>query len=634
MDKNTIIGLLLIVAVLFGWSYMNQPEETANSQQTSQAEKKQTENAVQNAPLKVATIDSTALFADHKLIADTTMTGEKNGFVTLKNENVTVEISKRGGVISKVMLNNYKSYKDFKDGKENPLLLYTSEQGDGEMNFSFKSASGTINTKDYIFTAVAPTDSTVTMQLMAADSSRLAISYKLLPGDNYMMNMDVKSVGLDKHIAADNKMLGINWYQRLKSHEKGYTFENQYTNITYKLTGDDTEKLSEMSNEQETAEGATDWVAFKGQYFSTVFIAPIKNFENLKVESKMPQSEDDRSYLKDCRAEMQIPFDATGGEATQFQFYFGPNKFSLLKAMDNCQLGDKDLEMEDLVYLGWPLIKWINRFFTIYVFDFLTSLGLPMGIVLLLITILLRFIVYAPTRKSFLSSAKMRVLRPKIDEIAKKYPNKNDAMKKQQETMALYSQYGVSPMGGCLPILIQMPIWIAMFNFVPNAIELRQQSFLWAEDLSAYDSPIEFGTHIWGIGDHLSLFCLLFCATNILYSWMSIRQQRESMATEQMQQMKMMQWMMYLMPVMFFFMFNDYSSGLNYYYFISLLASALTMWYLRKTTDDAKLLAQLEENYKANKNNPNKKPKGLAARLEALQKQAAEMDAQRGKTRK
>ncbi len=634
MDKNTIIGLLLIVAVLFGWSYMNQPEETANSQQTSQAEKKQTENAVQNAPLKVATIDSTALFADHKLIADTTMTGEKNGFVTLKNENVTVEISKRGGVISKVMLNNYKSYKDFKDGKENPLLLYTSEQGDGEMNFSFKSASGTINTKDYIFTAVAPTDSTVTMQLMAADSSRLAISYKLLPGDNYMMNMDVKSVGLDKHIAADNKMLGINWYQRLKSHEKGYTFENQYTNITYKLTGDDTEKLSEMSNEQETAEGATDWVAFKGQYFSTVFIAPIKNFENLKVESKMPQSEDDRSYLKDCRAEMQIPFDATGGEATQFQFYFGPNKFSLLKAMDNCQLGDKDLEMEDLVYLGWPLIKWINRFFTIYVFDFLTSLGLPMGIVLLLITILLRFIVYAPTRKSFLSSAKMRVLRPKIDEIAKKYPNKNDAMKKQQETMALYSQYGVSPMGGCLPILIQMPIWIAMFNFVPNAIELRQQSFLWAEDLSAYDSPIEFGTHIWGIGDHLSLFCLLFCATNILYSWMSIRQQRESMATEQMQQMKMMQWMMYLMPVMFFFMFNDYSSGLNYYYFISLLASALTMWYLRKTTDDAKLLAQLEENYKANKNNPNKKPKGLAARLEALQKQAADMDAQRGKTRK
>lgn len=293
------------------------------------------------------------------------------------------------------------------------------------------------------------------------------------------------------------------------------------------------------------------------------------------------------------------------------------------------KLGEKDYDLEDLVYLGWPLFKWINRFFTIYVFDFLTSLGLPMGIVLLLITILLRVIVYVPTKKSFLSSAKMRVLRPKIDEISKKYPNKNDAMKKQQETMALYSQYGVSPMGGCLPALIQMPIWIAMFNFVPNAIELRQQGFLWADDLSTYDSVWDFGTNVWGIGDHLSLFCLLFCATNFIYSFMTIRQQRESMSGEQAQQMKMMQWMMYLMPVMFFFMFNRYSAGLNYYYFISLLASSLTMWYLRKRTDDAKLLEKLEANYQANKNNPNKKAKGLAARFENMQKLAEQMNAER-----
>ncbi len=635
MDKNTLIGLLLIAAVLFGWSYMNQPDpEQMNAAQIAPPQKEQAEKTNQDSANSLQAIDSTALFAGQKLIADSTMTGEKNGFVTLKNENVTVEISKRGGVVSKVTLNNYKSYQDFKDEKNNPLQLYTTDNGLGEMNFSFKSANGTINTKDYLFTPIASTDSTVTMKLIAADSSALAFTYKLLPGDNYVMSMDVKAENLDKHIAADNKMLSIDWHQKLRSHEKGYTFENQYTNITYKLSADGTEKLSEMSNEQETAEGPTDWVAFKGQYFSTVFIAPTSEFQNLKVESNMPQSESDRSFLKDCHAAMEIPFDRTGEKATQFQFYFGPNKFSLLQSMDEKLAGEKALDLEELVYLGWPLIKWINRFFTIYVFDFFTSFGLPMGIVLLLITILLRFIVYAPTRKSFLSSAKMRVLRPKIDEISKKYPNQADAMKKQQETMALYSQYGVSPMGGCLPILIQMPIWIAMFNFVPNAIELRQQSFLWAEDLSAYDSPIEFGTHIWGIGDHLSLFCLLFCATNILYSWMSMRQQRESMPAEQLQQMKVMQWMMYLMPVMFFFMFNDYSSGLNYYYFISLLASALTMWYLRKTTDDAKLLEQLEANYKANKNNPNKKPKGLAARLEALQKQAAEMDAQRGKTRK
>jgi len=334
--------------------------------------------------------------------------------------------------------------------------------------------------------------------------------------------------------------------------------------------------------------------------------------------SRQITPEMEKGFLKDYAADMSIPFDVSGAKPTQLQFYFGPNSFNLLKSMDANKLGRKDYDLEELVYLGWPIVKWINRFFTIYVFDFLTRLGLPMGIVLLLITILLRIIVYVPTKKSFMSSAKMRVLKPKVDEINKKYPNKEDAMKKQQEMMTLYSQYGVSPMGGCLPMLIQMPIWIAMFNFVPNAIELRQQGFLWADDLSTYDSIWNFGTHIWGIGDHLSLFCLLFCGTNLLYSYMSVRQQRETMSGEQAQQMKVMQWMMFAMPFMFFFMFNRYSAGLNYYYFISLLASALTMWYLRRRTDDAKILAKLEANYRANKNDPNKKPKGLAARLEAL----------------
>jgi YidC/Oxa1 family membrane protein insertase len=218
----------------------------------------------------------------------------------------------------------------------------------------------------------------------------------------------------------------------------------------------------------------------------------------------------------------------------------------------------------------------------------------------------------------------MRVLRPKLDVINAKYPNKEDAMKRQTETMQLYSQYGVSPMGGCLPMLIQMPLWIAMFNFIPNAIELRQQSFLWADDLSAYDDVISWGTEIWGLGNHLSLFCLLFCGAQILYTWMTMRQQRDTMTPEQAEQMKIMNWMMYLMPLMFFFMFNKYSSGLNYYYFISLFISALTMWWLRKTTDDKKLLEQLEKRYEENKKNPKKKS-GLAARLEAMQKQQEEL---------
>ena len=365
-----------------------------------------------------------------------------------------------------------------------------------------------------------------------------------------------------------------------------------------------------------------NWIAFKNQYFSSVLIAaaPMKN-----VVVKSEQLDEKSGYLKAYNAQMETTIDPTGAKATDFQYYFGPNNYRLLQSMDDFRITAEEYELQDLVYLGWPLFKWINRYFTLYVFDFFTRMNLPMGIVLLLITLLLRVIVYAPTRKSYMSSAKMRVLKPKVDEISKKYPKQEDAMKRQQEIMTLYSQYGVSPMGGCLPMLIQMPIWIAMFNFVPNAIELRQQSFLWADDLSTYDDLISWNFEIWGLGNHLSLFCLLFCACNLLYSYLMMRQQKETMSGEQAQQMKLMQWMMMLMPLFFFFMFNKYSAGLNYYYFISLLFSALTMWYLRKTTDDAKLLAKLEENYKANKNNPNKKPTGLAARLEALQKQQQEM---------
>ena len=243
-----------------------------------------------------------------------------------------------------------------------------------------------------------------------------------------------------------------------------------------------------------------------------------------------------------------------------------------------------------------------------------------MGIVLLLLTIIVKVIVYPTTRKSFMSSARMRVLKPKVDALAAKYPNKEDAMKKQQEMMGLYRQYGVSPMGGCLPMLIQMPIWIALFNFVPNAIQLRGQSFLWADDLSAYDDVLSWGTDIPLLGDHLSIFCVLFCVTNIFNTLISMRQQKNQMSSEQAGQMKMMRWMMYLMPIMFFFMFNNYSSGLCYYYFLSGVTSILIMWFLRKTTDDKKLLAQLEAYRESHKNDP-KKMSGFAARMQAVQQQ-------------
>lgn len=616
MDKNTIIGLVLMAAVLIGFSWYNTNQErNLQSNQTEQTTpQKATDNKQPSATttLVKATADSTDIF-----YAATKEQTPK--VVELKNQKVSVKINAKGGAISEVRLNEYKSYKDFEAKKENPLLLYSNK--DAGLNFKLDTKEGTLDFSNYYFTPINQTDSTVTMRLQASNGASIDVDYKLL-ADNYLVNFTVKANGMQKYLPSTTQTIQMDWHDRVAQQEKGFYFENMYSTLTYKKHGDDTHKMSENETKEESVTESVDWIAFKNQYFSSVLLAaePMKN-----VNVRSEQLEEGSGYLKNYSANMAATFDASGAKPSKFQFYFGPNNYRLLQKMDNYKVSEHDNDLQGLVYLGWPIVKWINRFFTLYVFDFFTRLGLPMGIVLLLITLLLRAIVYVPTRKSYLSSAKMRVLKPKIDEIAAKYPKQEDAMKRQQETMSLYSQYGVSPMGGCLPMLIQMPIWIAMFNFVPNAIELRQQSFLWADDLSTYDSLVSWNTNIWGLGNHLSLFCLLFCATNLLYSFMTMRQQRETMSGEQAQQMKIMQWMMMLMPLFFFFMFNKYSAGLNYYYFISLLFSALTMWYLRKTTDDKKLLAKLEANYQANKNNPNKKPSGLAARLEALQKQQEEM---------
>lgn len=633
MDKNTITGLILIGLVLIGFSYYN-TQKTSNTPQSSATEQvapaaqKSQEKPVA-ATASAVPVDTTAPFYSCKVIE-----GEKAPqLITIENSKLKVQINPVGASVADVYLKEYKddtreyrykSYNDFNEGKNQPLHLY--RQQDAKMNFMLDTKTGQLNTSDYVFSVVQQKADAVTLRMSSEDGlSSLDFVYQLQP-DNYMLDFQITSVGMDRLVPANTRAVNIDWQERVSQLEKGHKFENQYSTLTYKYYGDDTEKMSEYEAEEETSfEHSIHWVAFKNQYFSSVLIAE-KPFKGQRLESKPVEDGKQSGYLKSYSAQLQSEYDPTGKNPTRLQFYFGPNQFRLLKSMNAHAIGgEKDLDLQELVYLGWPLFKWINRFFTLYVFDFLTQFGLPMGIVLLLITLLLRVIVYVPTRKSFMSSAKMRVLKPKIDEIGRQYPNSEDAMKKQQAIMTLYSQYGVSPMGGCLPMLIQMPIWIAMFNFVPNAIELRQEGFLWAEDLSTYDSVISWGTNIFGIGDHLSLFCLLFCGTNIVYSFMTMRQQRESMSSEQAQQMKVMQWMMYLMPVFFFFMFNDYSAGLNYYYFISLLASALTMWYLRRTTDDAKLLAKLEDNYRANKNNPNKKPSGLAARLEALQKQQEAM---------
>lgn len=612
MDKNTLTGLFLIALVLIGYSYFAKPQE-AQSQGTEQIQAKQRTPSTDTKPqqsIQPQKVDSSDVF--YTALADSQAARP----VVLRNENVAVTLSPKGGVVSEVHLLNFKSYKDFHEQSNKNLTLFDAKTA--QMEFQLETTKGLYNLQSYTFQTIAKTDSSATLALGATTGDTLYIDYTLLP-NTYMVNVAFRSKG---HLFT-NKPLQIAWNDKVRQQEKGLYFENMYSTLTYKTKDGNTEKLNEYKSTEEKPEGAVSWVAFKNQYFSAVIIAGKNVFSNVALKSDT--CGENSGFVKDYSAQLAMPFDPSGKELTQIQFYFGPNKYRYLQSMEQYRISQQELGLQDLVYLGWPIIRWINRFFTIYVFDFFTGFGMNMGIVLLIITLLLRILVYPTTRKSYMSSAKMRVLKPKVDELQKKYPNKEDAMKRQQEMMTLYSQYGVSPMGGCLPMLIQMPVWIAMFNFIPNAFELRQQSFLWADDLSTYDDLINWGSNIWLLGDHLSLFCILFCGSNLLYSWLMMRQQQESMSGEQAQQMKLMQWMMFLMPVFFFFMFNKYSSGLNYYYFISLLTSALTMWYLRRTTDDAQLLAKLEENFKNNKNNPNKKMGGFAARLQALQEQQEEL---------
>ena len=615
MNKNNITAIVLMILVVFGFSYWS----SHNNKKSQQAETESTAQVSQTATVAKHTVqpaDTNALFAAALSAPDSVVSP-----IVLKNDKLEVTISPKGGQVSRVVLKDFKSYADYKAGKDQALVLYNAD--DASLNLNFDTKSESVSTSDLYFTPEKASSRAVSMVVSGKNGEKIAIDYSLT--DDYMLNMSVRTEGLAQQFARNTKTFGLKWQDNVRQYEKGYYFENMYSTLTYKDSDGDSDHLKEQGDEQEKVERPVEWVAFKNQYFSAVLIAK-EAFTAADLNSR--QLAEHSGYLKGFSADLEAPFDPSGKTPAQFQWYFGPNNFRLLQSMEkHAMTPDHDLDLQKLVYLGWPVVRWINRFFTIYVFDFLTSLNLPMWLVLVIITLILRAIVYVPTKKSFLSSAKTRVLRPKVEAINAKYPNKEDALKRQQETMALYSQYGSSPLGGCLPMLIQMPIWIAMFNFVPNAIELRQQSFLWADDLSAYDDLISWGTNIWGLGNHLSLFCVLFCLANLLYSYMSMRQQRDSMAAspDQAANMKVLQYSMFLMPVMFFFMFNKYSAGLNFYYFISLFSSAATMWYLRRTTDDAKLLAKLEAYYEKNKNNPQKKTSGLAARLQALNEQQQKM---------
>lgn len=619
MNKNNIIGFLLIAVVLIGFSWYNQPsaeEQRAAFVQDSIAKAKhaEMEKASKAAAAKRQTNAKAKVEADSTALFYSALKGQAKKIV-LKNKKVELTLNTKGATVEKAVIKGYVGHNlQVKDGSADAKDVTLFDGNDQSLKFMLEAKEANIITSDLYFTPSNVTDKSVTMTAVADEGKTLTLTYTL--GDDYMLHMSLQANGMAGLFSPNYNKMDVDWSDKARQQERGFMFENRYTTLTYHNVEGGTDHLNEGSEKiDEKIEESIDWVSFKNQFFSAIIVAK-DNFEKDAFMTSIPQ-EKGSGYLKQFQAKMKTAFDPTGKKASEFEFYFGPNDFQILKNTEKESTFGKDLEFQKLVYLGWPIIRWINRFFTLYVFDWLSNV-FPMGIVLILITLLLKLITYPMVKKSYMSSAKMRVLKPKLEAATAQYNKPEDQMQKQQAMMAEYAKYGVSPLSGCLPMLIQMPVWVAMFNFVPNAIQLRGEKFLWMNDLSTFDPIFEWNTNIWLIGDHLSLTCILFCVANLLYSWMTMRQQRDQMVGQQAEQMKMMQWMMYLMPLMFFFMFNDYSAGLNFYYFISLFFSAAIMWTLRKTTDDEKLLAILEKRYQENKNNP-KKASGLMARMQALQ---------------
>ena len=615
MDKNTITGLVLIALLLIGFTFFSRPskeqqeawqrynDSIAVVQRQEEAVKAKMAAALANEK-EEEKIDSTSTFYQaHQ--------GEET-FIVIENELIKVTLTTQGGRVYSVVL------KEYNDQEKQPLVLF--DKNEAMMNFYFYNKNEAIQSKDYFFTPVNQTENSVIMRLASDEDSYIDFVYELRP-DNYMMDFTIHANGMSDRLSSTTNYVDIEWSQHARQQERGYTFENRLSNLSYKYMGDDTDHLSESKDDEKSISERLMWIGYKNQFFSSVLIAD-QNFDKNLLKSKVEKQ--GSGYIKSYSSEMSTFFDPKGAEPTIMHMYFGPNHYKTLKSYDKGR--DDKLQLADLVYLGWPVVKQINQWFTINIFDWLSSWGLSMGVVLLLMTIIVKIIVFPATWKTYISSAKMRVLRPQIEEITKKYPKQEDAMKKQQETMALYSKYGVSPMGGCLPMLLQFPILMALFMFVPSAIELRQESFLWADDLSTYDAIINFPFAIPFMGSHISLFCLLMTVTTILNTKFTMMQQDTGQ-----QQMPGMKWMMYLMPVMFLFILNEYPSGLNYYYFISTLISVLTMIVLRRTTNEEKLLAELEAKRAKAKT---KKKSGFAARLEAMQKEQERITKEQGKKKK
>ena len=606
MDKNSIIGLSIIGLLIVGYSIYTQPSKeelaAAKHKQDSIAALQQVVQATHDSIKAVQipaqnVLDSSVAIPNDSLIASQ----EKQQFgdfyqaatgteqiLTLENSKIKVEVSSRGGRIHAIELKDYKSW----EGK--PVRLFSSDSS--VFSLTLSAQNRIINTSELFFQASGSTGNkkSVTMRLPAGDNKYIEYVYSL-EEDSYLVDYKINVVGLQDIISQNAGYINLDWKDQLAREEQSLESERQASTVYYRFAEEDVDFISYTKDEKQSLKTKVKWISFKQHFFNVTLIAE-NSFDSPVVET---YTNTDKNYVKSMSASFALPYERKQVQSYNMRFYAGPNHYQTLKKID-------DLNLEKLIPLGWGIFGWVNKYLVIPTFNFLNSFDINYGIIILLLTILVRIILLPLTYGSFKSQAKMKVLQPEMAEINEKF--KDDAMKKQQEVMGLYKKAGVNPLGGCIPGLLQLPILIAMFRFFPASIELRQEPFLWAHDLSTYDSILNLPFKIPFYGDHVSLFTLLMTVSTLIYTRMNMQ-----MSTAMNPQMK---WMMYLMPILFLGFFNNYSAGLSYYYFLSNIFGFGQQYLFKAFIDEDAIHRQIQEN----KKKPVKKS-GFQARLEQMAKE-------------
>ncbi len=624
MDRNSIIGIVIIVVILFVFSLINQPSqeeiEAARRKQDSielvnrqLAEKQLQEQKPLEAngepEMQILSEEDKALELRDQFGYFAGAVEGENEFFILENNHIKIKVSSRGGRIYSAQIKDYQTWDSM------PLILFEGDENFFGLNFFAQNRN--ISTNELFFEPIGETNNlfaldkpvTLTMRLAAGDNRFIDYKYTLEP-NSFVVQYDIELSGIFGLMGGNQHYIDLKWQINVPGQEKGALNEKNFTTIYYKLLGNEIDFLPERKDSaREEILSRLTWVAFKQQFFSSVLIAD-ENMESVLVE-KTKFSEGD--YIANFNAEIRLPIENAPTDVIPLQFYFGPNHFTILRKVSKEfeTKANYNPQLEKLIPLGWGIFGWVNRFLVIPVFNFLERYITNYGIIILLLTIIIKIIIFPLTYKSYISTSKMRVLKPQIDEINEKIP-KDKTLERQQATMNLYKKAGVNPMGGCLPMLIQLPILFAMFKFFPTAFELRQESFLWATDLSTYDSILNLPFTIPFYGSHVSLFTLLMTISTIIYTKMN------SQMTAGSNQIPGMQTMMYMMPIMFLFIFNSYTSALSYYYFLANVTTFAQIAIIKRFVNDDDLLKKLNDN----KKKPVKKSK-FQAKLEEMAKQKA-----------